>query len=74
MKRIKYIKSVSEQKVLPKKRKLYELCKTYRNSLNKINKLSKPNYYYQFFEENKRKLNKVWQEIKEIIDSSKMNI
>ena len=74
MKRIKYIKSVSEQKVLPKKRKLYELCKTYRNSLNKINNLSKPNYYYQFFEENKRKLNKVWQEIKEITDSSKMNI
>ena len=74
MKRIKYIKSVSEQKVLPKKRKLYELCKTYRNSLNKINNLSKPNYYYQFFEENKRKLKKVWQEIKEIIDSSKMNI
>ena len=33
-----------------KKEKLYELFKTYRNSLNKITKLSKANYYYQFFE------------------------
>ena len=56
-----------------KKEKLYEIFKTSRNSLNKITKLSKANYYYQFFEENKRKLNKVWQGIKEIIDVSKKN-
>ena len=56
-----------------KKEKLYELFKAYRNSLNKITKLSKSNYYYEFFEENKRKLNKVWQGIKEMIDISKKN-
>ena len=56
-----------------KKEKLYELFKTYGNSLSKITKLSKVNYYYQFFEENKRKLNKIWQGIKEIIDISKNN-
>ena len=55
------------------KEKLYELFKTYGNSLSKITKLSKVNYYYQFFEENKRKLNKIWQGIKEIIDISKNN-
>ena len=56
-----------------KTEKLYELFKTYRNSLNKITKLSKANYYYQFFEGNKRKLNKVWQRIKEICNISKKN-
>ena len=56
-----------------KKEKLYELFKTYKNSLNKITKLSKANYYCKIFEENKRKLNKVWQLIKEIIDIGKKN-
>ena len=42
-----------------KKEKLYEIFKTYRNSIKKITKLSKASYYYQFFEEIKRKLNKV---------------
>ena len=35
--------------MLPKKG-LFELFKTYRNSLNKITKLSKANYYSEFFE------------------------
>ena len=47
-----------------KKEKLYELFKSYRNSLNTITKLSKANNYYEFFQENKRKLNKVSQGIK----------
>ena len=38
---------------------MYEIFKTYRNSQNKITKLSKANYYYKSFEENKRKLNKL---------------
>ena len=62
-----------EKKKREKKEKFYEVFKTYRNSLNKIIKLSKANYYYQFFEENKRKINKVWKGIKEIIDISKKN-
>ena len=44
------------------------LFKTYRNNLNKITKLSKANYYSEFFKENKKKLHKVWEGIKEIIN------
>ena len=35
----------------------------------KITKLSKANYYSEFFEEIKKELNKVWQRVKEIINS-----
>ena len=47
------------------------LFKTYRNNLNKISKLSKANYYCEFFKENKKKLHKVWVRIKEIINIKK---
>ena len=47
------------------------LFKTYRNNLNKITKLSKANYYSEFFKENKKKLHKVWEGIKEIINIKK---
>ena len=53
-----------QNKNATKKEKLYELFKSYRNSLNTITKLSKANNYYEFFQENKRKLNKVSQGIK----------
>ena len=70
-----YIESVNiRTKNATKKTKLYELFKIYRNSLNKITRLSKAKCYYQVFEENNRKLNKVWQGIKEVIDISKRNI
>ena len=36
--------------------------------MNKITKLSKANCNSEFFEENKKKLNKVWQGIKDIIN------
>ena len=47
----KYIKT----KNAGKKEELLELFKIYKNSLNKITKLSKGNYYGEFFEENKKK-------------------
>ena len=54
-----------------KKEELHELYKTYKNYLKKITRQSKANYYCEFFEENKKKLNKVWQGIKEIININK---
>lgn len=44
--------------------KLYELFKSYRNSVNTITKLTKANKYCEFFQENKGKLNRVSQGIK----------
>ena len=38
-----------------KREELLELFKTYRNSPNKITKLSKGDYYGECFEENKKK-------------------
>ena len=38
--------------------------------MNKITKLSKANYYSEFFEENKKKLNKILR-LKEIININK---
>ena len=54
-----------------KKEELHNLFKSYRNSLNKITRLSKVNHYKLFFEDNKNKLNKVWVGIKEIININK---
>ena len=51
--------------------------KSYRNSLNKISRISriiKVNHYKNFFEDNKNKINKVWQGIKEIININKKSI
>ena len=42
-------------KHVAKKEKLFELFMTYRNSLNKITKLSKANYYSEFFEKKSEK-------------------
>ena len=52
----KYIRT----KTTAKKEELFELFKTYRNPLNKITELSKANYCSKYFEENKKKLYKVW--------------
>ena len=67
-----YIKCI-RTKNAAKKKELFELVKTYGNSLNKITKLSKANYYSEFSEESKKKLNKVWQGIKEIVNVNKKN-
>ena len=56
-----------------KKEELHNLFKSYRNSLNKLARLSKANHYKTFFEDNKNKLNKVWTGIKEIININKEN-
>ena len=42
-----------------KKEELHNIFKSYRNSFNKIARLSKANHYKTFFEDNKNKLNKV---------------
>ena len=47
------------------------LFKSYRNSLNKIARLSRANHYKTFFKDNKNKLSKVWEGIKEIININK---
>ena len=59
--------------MLQKEEELHKLFKSYRNSLNKIARLSKANHYKTFFEDNKNKLNKVWEGIKEIININKKN-
>ena len=51
---------------------MHNLFKSYRNSLNKIARLSKANHY-KTFEDNKNKLNKVWKGIKEIININYKN-
>ena len=43
----------------------------YRNFLNEVTRLSKPNNYKNVFEDNKNKLNKVWKGIKEIFNTNK---
>ena len=54
-----------------KKEELHQLYKTYKNSKTKIARLSKTNYYCKYFEDNKKKLTKVWQRIKVIININK---
>ena len=49
------------------KRLTIEQFKYYRNILSNLTKKNKENYYEEYFEENKRKLIKVWQGIKDII-------
>ena len=67
-KRTEFTKNALELNILQKKEELHNLFKFYRNSLNKIARLSKANHYKTFFEDNKNKLNKVWEGIKEIIN------
>ena len=54
-----------------KKEELHQLYKTYKNSITKLAGLSKANYHCKYFEDNKKKLTKVWQRIKEIININK---
>ena len=42
-----------------KKEEMCNLFKSYRNSLNKIARLSRANHYKTFFKDNKNKLSKV---------------
>ena len=56
-----------------KKEELHNFFKSYSNSLNNIARLSKENHYKTIFEDNKNKLNKVWEGIKEIININKKN-
>ena len=44
----------------PRRRELFDLLKTYINSIDKMTKLSKANLYHRYFEENKGNLNKIW--------------
>ena len=69
-KRTEFTENVLELKMLQKKEKLHNLFKSYRNSLNKITRLSKANHYKIFLEDNKNRLNKVWVGIKEIINNN----
>ena len=62
-----------QDKNATKKEELHYLFKSYRNSLNKLARLSKANHYKTFFEDNKNKPNKVWAGIKEIININKKN-
>ena len=57
--------------MLQKNKELQNLFNSYRNSLNKVARLSKANHYKSFFEGNKNKLNKVWVGSKKIIDINK---
>ena len=54
-----------------KREELQNLFQFYRNSLNKITRLSKANHYKNVFEDNKSKLSKNWIGIKEIINITK---
>ena len=55
--------------MLPKKENYLNSLKLTEIPRKKITKLSKANYYREFFEEIKKELNKVWQRVKEIINS-----
>ena len=70
-KRTEFIENVLELKILQKKEEFHNLFKSNRNFLNKIARLSKANHYKTFSEDNKNKLNKVWEGIKEIININK---
>ena len=50
---------------------LHNKFKNYRKHLNKITRLSKANYYRNFFEENKKNMLKTWNGIKQIINIDK---
>ena len=47
-----------------KKEELHQLYKTYKNSITKLARLSKANYYCKYFEDNKKKLTKFGKELK----------
>ena len=53
------------------KRGIAQPFSVYRNSLNEVTRLSKPNNYKNVFEDNKNKLNKVWKGIEEIFNVNK---
>ena len=50
---------------------LTEEYKTYRNTLNRILRLAKRNYYYQVLNENKSDLKKVWNVVNELTYNKK---
>ena len=54
-----------------KKEELHQIYKTYKNSITKLARLSKAYCYCKYFEDNKKKLTKVRQRIKEIINMNK---
>ena len=53
------------------KKELYNSFKFHRNTLNKLTRLSKDNHYQSYFEENKNKIVKICNGIREIIHISK---
>ena len=70
--RTEFTENILELKILQKKRN----CTAFLSpigTLNKIARLSKANHYKTIFEDNKNKLNKVWEGIKEIININKKN-
>ena len=54
-----------------RKIELYNRWKMYKNKINTLIKRSKGNHYKNFFQDNKNKVLKVWQGIKEIIHINK---
>ena len=70
--RTEFTENILELKILQKKRN----CTAFLSpigTLNKIARLSKANHYKTIFEDNKNKLNKVWEGIKEIININYKN-
>ena len=50
---------------------LHNQFKTYRNTINKLNKISKGNHYQKYFHEHKKNMLKTWNGIKSIININK---
>ena len=68
------IKNVTHEKMRRakdpiRKEELHNTCKTYKNTITKLTRLSKANHCNRFFTENKTNLLKVWQGIKSVINT-----
>ena len=50
---------------------LYNQLKTYRNTINKLTKISKGKHYQKYFHEHKKNMLKTWNGIKSIININK---
>ena len=58
-------------KIQNTKEELYNSFKFHRNTLNKLTRLRKANRYCSYFEENKNKIIKIWDGIREVLPISK---
>ena len=69
-KRISSTENSSELNVMIKK-KLYNQFKTYRNTINKVTKISKGKHYEKYFHKHKKNMLKTRNRIKSIININK---